>query len=49
MTEALLKMTADEFLHVLCNDMNVEAIVIGENFTLCSKWLGNPELSLIHI
>ena len=29
MTEALLKMTADEFLHELCNDMNVEAIVIG--------------------
>ena len=43
MTEALLKMTADEFLHDLCNDMNVEAIVIGENFTFGAKGLGNPE------
>ena len=43
MTEALLNMSADEFLDALCKDTNVEAIVVGENFTFGAKGLGNPE------
>ncbi len=43
MTEELLKMSADDFLGALCTDMNVAAIVIGENFTFGAKGLGNPE------
>ena len=43
MTEALLNMRADEFLEALCKDTNVEAIVVGENFTFGAKGLGNPE------
>ena len=43
MTEALLNMCADEFLDALCKDTNVEAIVVGENFTFGAKGLGNPE------
>ena len=43
MTEALLNMRADEFLDALCKDTNVEAIVVGENFTFGAKGLGNPE------
>ena len=40
MTEALLNMCADEFLDALCKDTNVEAIVVGENFTFGAKGLG---------
>lgn len=43
MTKALLNMRADEFLDALCKDTNVEAIVVGENFTFGAKGLGNPE------
>ena len=43
MTEELLKMSADDFLGALCTDMNVAAIVIGENFTFGAKGLGNPD------
>ena len=42
MNEELLQMSADEFLDALCTDMNVQAIVIGENFTFGAKGLGNP-------
>lgn len=54
LTESLLSMSAKEFLHTLCNQMNVAAIVIGENFTFGAKGLGNPdyikhELSNTHI
>ena len=37
MTEVLLNMRADEFLDALCKDTNVEAIVVGENFTFGAK------------
>ena len=37
MNEELLQMSADEFLDALCTDMNVQAIVIGENFTFGAK------------
>ena len=43
LTKALLNMRADEFLDALCKDTNVEAIVVGENFTFGAKGLGNPE------
>ena len=42
MNEELLQMSADEFLDALCTDMNVQAIVIGKNFTFGAKGLGNP-------
>ena len=42
MNEELLQMSAEEFLDALCTDMNVQAIVIGENFTFGAKGLGNP-------
>ena len=42
MTAGLLRVTAEEFLKILCKNMNVAAIVMGENFTFGAQGLGNP-------
>ncbi len=41
-TESFLAMEAEEFLHKLCDSLDVRAIVVGENFTFGAKGLGTP-------